>query len=83
VCCWTLVIGQTRRQQITETVFEYGYLVDRDEAIREVHITINGILMACYRSGKTSCKQVVFKGTLPKETFFLQRTQEVEKTKFE
>ncbi|PVF95579.1 putative ras-like G protein RagC [Serendipita vermifera] len=35
------------------------------------------------RSGKTSCKQVVFKGTQPKDTFFLQRTQEIEKSKFD
>jgi hypothetical protein len=34
------------------------------------------------RSGKTSCTQVVFSGTVPKDTFFGQQTQEVEKSKF-
>ncbi|KAG8771077.1 hypothetical protein FRC15_003645 [Serendipita sp. 397] len=34
------------------------------------------------RSGKTSCKRVVFNGTAPKDTFFVQTTQELEKTRF-
>ncbi|KIM21383.1 hypothetical protein M408DRAFT_333516 [Serendipita vermifera MAFF 305830] len=51
--------------------------VDQDRYYQRVLIT------GLRRSGKTSCKEVVFNGTLPKDTFFVPRTQELIKTKFE
>lgn len=47
-----------------------------------LHATSSLTVISSGRSGKTSCTRVVFSGVVPKDTFFGQQTQELEKSKF-